>query len=64
MRSLILFEFGTSKWYFESVYVITASHVIALATQRQALPARAGFGGQSHQTPNPPLGPLLSKKSP
>jgi len=24
--------------------------------QRQALPARAGLGGQSHQTPNPPLG--------
>jgi hypothetical protein len=26
------------------------------ATQRQALPARAGFGGESCQTPNPPFG--------
>ena len=26
------------------------------AAQRQALPARAGVGGQSHQTPKPPLG--------
>jgi len=24
--------------------------------ERQALPARAGFGGKNHQTPNPPLG--------
>jgi len=23
--------------------------------------ARAGFGGQNHQTPNPPLGPLTRK---
>jgi len=25
--------------------------------QRQALPASAGIGGQSHQMPNPPMGP-------
>jgi hypothetical protein len=30
---------------------------LAVAAQRQALPARAGLGGQSHETPNPPLGP-------
>jgi len=29
---------------------------LGVACQRQALPARAGFGGESHQTPNPPLG--------
>ncbi len=27
-----------------------------VAAQRQALPASAGFGGKSHQTPNPPFG--------
>jgi hypothetical protein len=27
-----------------------------VSAQRQALPARAGCGGKSHQTPNPPLG--------
>ena len=32
-----------------------------MAAQRQALPARAGFGGQNHQTPNPPLGPESRK---
>jgi hypothetical protein len=26
------------------------------ASQRQALPARAGLGGKNHQTPDPPLG--------
>jgi hypothetical protein len=29
--------------------------------EQQALPARAGFGGQNHQTPNPPLGPESPK---
>ena len=33
----------------------------AHAAQRLALPARAGIGGQSHQTPNPPLGPESRK---
>ena len=31
------------------------------AAQRQALPARAGFGGQSRQTPNPPMEPESRK---
>jgi len=29
---------------------------LEVAAERQALPARAGIGGQNHQTPNPPLG--------
>jgi len=29
---------------------------LLFAAQRFALPARAGFGEKSHQTPNPPLG--------
>jgi hypothetical protein len=34
------------------------------SNQRQALPARAGFGGQSYQTPNPPFGAASLKVRP
>jgi len=38
-----------------TIIFVFIDFVLQETAQRQALPARAGFNGQSHQTLNPPL---------
>jgi len=41
--------------------IVVLNLILAEIAQRLALPARAGIGGKSYQTPNPPLGPESRK---
>jgi len=41
--------------------LIVSYNILQGTAQRLALPARAGFGGENHQTPNPLFGAASSK---